>query len=211
MGIIAPGLSVFGSPNLQRYAVMKFDFPKVQFTEKRWNVLAIVFACLTGLVCILYAVIFAYPKILPMQLQVPTKTPTSNSPAVSAEQVNRSFPTFPAEWTAVFATRSAEPPANTPTALAALSSTPAGLTVSVTLTAEVPISPSPTLLGSEASPTLTPPTEISTSSSPVATEATATLPAPDTPLPTDTPPGYTGYFAPDWTPTPYPPGYPENP
>jgi hypothetical protein len=182
---------------------LKSLFPKVRLTSARWNVLTVLLVSLTGMVCLVYGVIFLNPRVLPMQLQVPTKALTQTSPTVSAGRATRPFPTFPAEWTAVYATRFSQAATLTPTPLGS-SSQGATPVVSSTVAATLPE-------GTAA--TLEPFTPTPTSPSPIAPEATITStgtavttvtpgPSPATPLPTDTPEGYTGYPLP--TSYPYP-------
>jgi hypothetical protein len=197
---------------------MKSLFPKVRLTAARWDVLTILFVCLTGMVCLVYGVIYLYPRVLPMQLQVPTKTLTQTSSVVSAERATQPFPTFPAEWTAVYATRSSRAATLTPTPLGSSSQgvTP---TLPPTVTANVLGYATATRPGGTAAATITPsapgpsPTFVVTGTAAVATgtltSATATT-VPDTPVPPSNPEGYPGDTGSGAGPTSPPPsdGYP---
>jgi len=185
---------------------MKSLFPKIRLTGARWDVLTVVFVSLTGMVCLLYAVVFLYPQVLPMALQVPTRTPTQTPLAARAVQGTRPFPTFPAEWTAAYATRRSQ--VATPT-LTPLGSSNQGVSPTSSLAATV-------ATNLPASVTPTPPASLTPTASlasPIAPEATVTatetaatpLPSPDTPVPTASPQGYTGYPEATFPPSDYPP------
>jgi hypothetical protein len=203
---------------------MKFALPKNLLTGARWDILTVLLVSLTGMVGLIYAVIFAYPQVVPMPLQVPTKTPVPTSPAILDVRATRPFPTFPAEWTAVFATRHAQSPVGTPTPLALAPSAVANPITSstLTLTTDLTVSPIPSLPpGVTPTATLTLGSPVPTLSTPIELSATATLtpvsptplPSPETPLPTDIPGSYPTWIPWDFdssTSTPYPPGYPGN-
>jgi hypothetical protein len=191
---------------------MKSLLLKIRLSGVRWDMLTILLVSLTGMVCLLYAVVFLYPQVLPMQLQVPTRTPTQTSPAASAAHATRPFPTFPAEWTAAYATRRSQATTLTPTPLGSSNQgvSPA-LSPAVTATTHVPVYATPTLPES-LTPNPTLPSPIAPGATITATETAATpLPSPATPLPTASPEGYTGYPEDFVTWTPLPPGYPGNP
>ncbi len=208
--------------------VSKIRLSKIHLTGTRLNVLTVVFVSLTGMVCLLYAVVFLNPRVLPMSLQVPTKTSTQNSSAAQAVQATRPFPTFPAEWTAAYATRRAQIVTPTPTPLGASDQgvSPA-LSPAVAVTANLPSDTPPIPPALLLTPTATLPSPIAPGATMTATETGTTPLAPSaTPLPTASQEGYpTGYPVefPTWTPlpsdypvefptfTPLPPDYPSNP
>jgi hypothetical protein len=192
---------------------MKSLLEKFRLTGARWNVLTVLLVSLTVVVCLVYAVIFLDPQVLPAQLQVRAKTPTQAS---SAARATRPFPTFPAAWTAAYTTRQTQAATPTPLRPSSQSATPA-LSLTATVATNSPALATPTLptgTGVTVAP-LTP-----ASPSPTAPEATVTttevaatpLPSPATPLPTSSPEGYpTGYPGEVATWTPLPPGYPTSP
>jgi hypothetical protein len=191
---------------------MKFALPKYLSTGVFWDGLTILFACLTGMVCLVYGIIFAYPQVLPIVLQVPAKAPTLTPAAILAMGATRPFPTFPAEWTAVFATRHPQALTSTPTPLGSASGEPVtpGVSLTLTITTEGLGSPLPNLTPSTTpTATVTLLTPALLSPSPSAVTATATLaatsltplPSPATPLATPSPESYPTYAYPAY---PYP-------
>ena len=192
---------------------MKSAPSRPAWTAAHWDVLTVLFISLTAMVCLIYAVIYAYPEVLPLGLQAPTRTPTPGATLPPATPDGAAFPTFPAEWTAVFATRQPKSP-STPTALViepgagpAGPTPPAGagaptdkvttsaVTTTVTATPRPVSSPAASL--TPVPPTLTP-----------LPAPSPTLPAPATPLPTIPPDAYpTTVILPTWTPSQTPVGY----
>jgi len=181
---------------------MKFRLPKNLMTGQRWDLLTVLFVSLAGIVGILYAMIFAYPEVLPAPLQGRTPTPTLMPSTVPTARDAKAFPTFPPEWTAVFATRQAQLLSRTPTRPGSSLGSAASPTLSATRA--LTVSTTATLL-------LTP---SATSSSTPTPQASATLtPADVSPTPTASPsesptaPGQSEYP----TYTPFPTDYPFTP